>query len=143
MRGTLCLTPCGEVPMVHNCGNSDFRLSCTCSVVAESWAATRHSAYHIRPLVSASVFAFSLHCVHPVLSPSSGAKMSYSEKPSKAIDLSHHLSDVSRARGVSPLKGLARYLERPGMISLAGGMHLSMRTRRWFSVSCICSIWKT
>ncbi|KAM5534779.1 hypothetical protein V8D89_011495 [Ganoderma adspersum] len=57
-----------------------------------------------------------------MLSPSSRAKMSYSEKPSKAIDLSHHLSNVSRARGLSPLKGLARYLERPGLISLAGGM---------------------
>ena len=49
--------------------------------------------------------------------------MSYSEKPSKAIDLSHHLSDVSRARGLSPLKGLARYFDRPGLISLAGGEH--------------------
>lgn len=61
--------------------------------------------------------------VHLMLSPSSRAKMSYSEKPSKAIDLSHHLSNVSRARGLSPLKGLARYLERPGLISLAGGEH--------------------
>ena len=39
----------------------------------------------------------------------------------KAIDLSHHLSDLSRARATSPLKGLARYFGRPGLISLAGG----------------------
>ncbi|CCL98270.1 uncharacterized protein FIBRA_00264 [Fibroporia radiculosa] len=45
-----------------------------------------------------------------------------SEKRQKAIDLSHHLSDLSRARGVSPLKGLAKYFGRPGVISLAGGL---------------------
>lgn len=43
------------------------------------------------------------------------------QKIQKAIDLSHHLSDVSRARNVSPLKGLARFFGRPGLISLAGG----------------------
>lgn len=47
--------------------------------------------------------------------------MNSAEKP-KAIDLSHHLSDVSRARATSPLKGLARFFGRPGLISLAGGM---------------------
>lgn len=41
----------------------------------------------------------------------------------KAVDLSHHLSDLSRARAVSPLKGLARYFERPDIISLAGGTY--------------------
>lgn len=44
------------------------------------------------------------------------------EKQQKAIDLSHHLSDVALARQTSPLKGLARFFGRPGMISLAGGM---------------------
>ncbi|KAL4247015.1 Class-I pyridoxal-phosphate-dependent aminotransferase-like protein [Abortiporus biennis] len=44
------------------------------------------------------------------------------EKREKAIDLSHHLSDLSRAREVSPLKGLARYFGKPGVISLSGGM---------------------
>ncbi|KAL7282645.1 hypothetical protein ACG7TL_004118 [Trametes sanguinea] len=48
--------------------------------------------------------------------------MQSSEKRQKAIDLSHHLSDLSRARATSPLKGLARYFGRPGLISLAGGM---------------------
>lgn len=43
------------------------------------------------------------------------------EKRQKAIDLSHHLSDVSRARQTSPLKGLGKYNGRPGLISLAGG----------------------
>lgn len=45
-----------------------------------------------------------------------------SEKRSKAIDLSHHLSDVSLARKVSPLKYLSKYQRVPGMISLAGGL---------------------
>lgn len=45
-----------------------------------------------------------------------------SEKRQKAIDLSHHLSYVSRARTTSPLKGLSKYMGRPGLISLAGGM---------------------
>lgn len=44
------------------------------------------------------------------------------EKQQKAIDLSHHLSDLSRRRTVSPLKGLAKYMGKPGVIALAGGM---------------------
>ncbi|KAI0329543.1 PLP-dependent transferase [Cubamyces sp. BRFM 1775] len=47
--------------------------------------------------------------------------MQSSEKRQKAVDLSHHLSDVARARATSPLKGLARYFGRPGLITLAGG----------------------
>ncbi|KAI0650413.1 PLP-dependent transferase [Trametes meyenii] len=43
------------------------------------------------------------------------------EKQQKAIDLSHHLSKVALARETSPLKGLARYFGRPGLITLAGG----------------------
>lgn len=39
-----------------------------------------------------------------------------------AIDLSHHLSRLSKARQTSPLKGLARYWGKPGLISLAGGV---------------------
>jgi hypothetical protein len=39
----------------------------------------------------------------------------------EAIDLSHHLSKVSRERRVSPLKGLQKYFGKPGIISLAGG----------------------
>lgn len=38
-----------------------------------------------------------------------------------AIDLSHHLSEVSKNRGLSPLKGLQKYFGKPGMLSLAGG----------------------
>lgn len=45
-----------------------------------------------------------------------------SEKQTKAIDLSHHLSVLSRARVTSPLKGLAKYMGNPNMIALAGGM---------------------
>ncbi|KZT05602.1 PLP-dependent transferase [Laetiporus sulphureus 93-53] len=44
------------------------------------------------------------------------------ENRQKAIDLSHHLSELSKARATSPLKGLARYYGRPGLISLAGGV---------------------
>ncbi|EJD01652.1 PLP-dependent transferase [Fomitiporia mediterranea MF3/22] len=44
------------------------------------------------------------------------------DKLPKAIDLSHHLSELSKARQTSPLKGLAKYFGQPGIISLAGGM---------------------
>ncbi|KAJ7507762.1 pyridoxal phosphate-dependent transferase [Mycena galericulata] len=40
----------------------------------------------------------------------------------EAIDLSHHLSQLSRARQTSPLKGLAKYLGQPGLLILAGGL---------------------
>ncbi|KAJ6599100.1 pyridoxal phosphate-dependent transferase [Mycena vulgaris] len=40
----------------------------------------------------------------------------------EAIDLSHHLSDLSKARQTSPLKGLQKYWGKPGLISLAGGL---------------------
>ncbi|KAJ7368276.1 pyridoxal phosphate-dependent transferase [Mycena albidolilacea] len=43
-------------------------------------------------------------------------------KPEEAIDLSHHLSALAKARQTSPLKGLFRYWGRPGLISLAGGL---------------------
>ncbi|KAF9451689.1 PLP-dependent transferase [Macrolepiota fuliginosa MF-IS2] len=39
-----------------------------------------------------------------------------------AIDLSHHLSKVARARVISPLKELQKYLGRSDIISLAGGL---------------------
>ena len=48
--------------------------------------------------------------------------LSENEKLPKAIDLSHHLTEVSKSRETSPLKGLARYFGKPGIISLAGGM---------------------
>ncbi|KAF9651722.1 PLP-dependent transferase [Thelephora ganbajun] len=47
--------------------------------------------------------------------------MSAGDRP-KSIDLSHHLSDVSKARLPSPLKGLAKYISTPGLIPLAGGL---------------------
>jgi len=37
------------------------------------------------------------------------------------IDLSHHLSEVSKNRELSPLKGLQKYFGKPGILSLAGG----------------------
>ncbi|KAF8195928.1 pyridoxal phosphate-dependent transferase [Mycena galopus ATCC 62051] len=40
----------------------------------------------------------------------------------EAIDLSHHLSALAKARATSPLKGLQRYWGKPGLISLAGGL---------------------
>ncbi|KAK0453901.1 pyridoxal phosphate-dependent transferase [Armillaria borealis] len=45
----------------------------------------------------------------------------YSEKVPEAIDLSHHLSEVSKARAISPLKGLQKYMTKPGLITMAGG----------------------
>ncbi|KAJ7095348.1 pyridoxal phosphate-dependent transferase [Mycena belliarum] len=40
----------------------------------------------------------------------------------EAIDLSHHLSDLAKARQTSPLKGLQKYLGKPGLLMLAGGL---------------------
>ncbi|EKM59753.1 uncharacterized protein PHACADRAFT_250454 [Phanerochaete carnosa HHB-10118-sp] len=45
-----------------------------------------------------------------------------SETGRKAIDLSNHLSELSKRRKVSPLKGLAKYMNNPNVIPLAGGM---------------------
>ncbi|KDQ64466.1 hypothetical protein JAAARDRAFT_201799 [Jaapia argillacea MUCL 33604] len=45
-----------------------------------------------------------------------------SEKKENAIDLSYHISDLARSRQTSPLKGLSKYMGRPGVISLAGGL---------------------
>jgi aromatic amino acid aminotransferase I len=39
----------------------------------------------------------------------------------KALDHSHHLSDLANRRQVSPLKGLQKYFRQPGMLMLAGG----------------------
>ncbi|EJD35692.1 PLP-dependent transferase [Auricularia subglabra TFB-10046 SS5] len=46
--------------------------------------------------------------------------MSSTELP-KAIDLTHHLSDLARARESTPLLGLVKYWGKPGVVSLAGG----------------------
>ncbi|GAA5900164.1 hypothetical protein JCM5296_001475 [Sporobolomyces johnsonii] len=40
----------------------------------------------------------------------------------KAIDLSHHLSSLSKSRHLSPLKDIFKYMKHEGMISLAGGL---------------------
>ncbi|GAA6028362.1 hypothetical protein JCM8097_006994 [Rhodosporidiobolus ruineniae] len=39
-----------------------------------------------------------------------------------AIDLSHHLNEVSKSRFASPLKDIMKYMMEPGMLSLAGGL---------------------
>jgi hypothetical protein len=39
----------------------------------------------------------------------------------KALDLSHHLSELAKRRQVSPLKGIFKYAFKPGIIMLAGG----------------------
>ncbi|KAL0949926.1 hypothetical protein HGRIS_009954 [Hohenbuehelia grisea] len=39
----------------------------------------------------------------------------------KAIDLSHHLSVIARARRPSPLKDLQRFFGKPGIIAMGGG----------------------
>jgi len=44
------------------------------------------------------------------------------EKLLEPVDLSHHLSQIARARAPSPLKDLQRYYGKPGIISLAGGL---------------------
>lgn len=40
---------------------------------------------------------------------------------SNAIDLSHHLSDLAKNRTESPLKGMWKYMGKPGLIVMAGG----------------------
>jgi len=44
------------------------------------------------------------------------------EKRTKSIDLSHHISELSKARVTSPLKGLQKYFSQPGILTLAGGL---------------------
>ena len=40
----------------------------------------------------------------------------------KAVDLSHHLSDVAKNRQPSSLKAFYKYWRKPGVIGLAGGV---------------------
>ncbi|KAG1755732.1 pyridoxal phosphate-dependent transferase [Suillus lakei] len=47
------------------------------------------------------------------------------EKYTKSIDLSHHLSELSKARVISPLKGLNKYKSQPGILALAGVLRIS------------------
>ncbi|KAI0089178.1 PLP-dependent transferase [Irpex rosettiformis] len=44
------------------------------------------------------------------------------EKRPQAIELSHHLSDLAKARQVSPLKGLQKFMLNKDTIVLAGGL---------------------
>ena len=43
------------------------------------------------------------------------------EKRPQAINLEHHLSDLAKARKVSPLKGLQKFILGKDTIVLAGG----------------------
>jgi hypothetical protein len=49
------------------------------------------------------------------------ASEKFASSQGEAVDLSHHLSRVARERMLSPLKGLQKYFDKPGVISLAGG----------------------
>lgn len=42
-----------------------------------------------------------------------------------AVELGHHLSELSKRRKTSPLKGMQKYLTKPGTLMLAGGSSLS------------------
>lgn len=58
----------------------------------------------------------------------------------KAIDLSHHLSDLANARQVSPLKGLQKYF-KPDAIQFAGGEHLFVSSfHLWSLVSHVVAL---
>lgn len=46
--------------------------------------------------------------------------------PQLTMDLSHHINVKSRARHPSPMKDIIKYLGNEGMISLAGGMLVSL-----------------
>ncbi|KZV91193.1 PLP-dependent transferase [Exidia glandulosa HHB12029] len=39
-----------------------------------------------------------------------------------AVELGHHLSELSKRRKTSPLKGMQKYLTKPGTLMLAGGL---------------------
>ena len=42
----------------------------------------------------------------------------------KAVDLTHHLSEVAKNRQPSSLKAFYKYWRKPGVIGLAGGMKI-------------------
>ncbi|EJD36919.1 PLP-dependent transferase [Auricularia subglabra TFB-10046 SS5] len=44
------------------------------------------------------------------------------EKLADAVDLTHHLSELSKRRKTSPLKGMQKYMTKPGTLMLAGGL---------------------
>ncbi|GAA5913545.1 uncharacterized protein JCM6883_004449 [Sporobolomyces salmoneus] len=59
------------------------------------------------------------------------------DKPN-AIDLSHHLSELSKKRVASPLKGMYKYFLQPGIIQLSGGLpHPSVFPFESISVSSL------
>ena len=47
-----------------------------------------------------------------------------------AVDLTHHLSELSKRRQTSPLKGLQKYFMKPGTLQLAGGASSSALSLR-------------
>lgn len=47
-----------------------------------------------------------------------GSTGTRSETGRMAIDLSHHLSELAKARRLSPLKTFSKYMGLPGIISL-------------------------
>lgn len=50
--------------------------------------------------------------------------MQYLEKQralGEAVELSHHLSELSKRRKTSPLKGMQKIVLKPGTIKMAGG----------------------
>jgi aromatic amino acid aminotransferase I len=55
----------------------------------------------------------------------------------KALDHTHHLSQLAIRRDVSPLKGLFKYAGKPGMLILAGGKG---STRFWITCAHDCMI---
>lgn len=58
----------------------------------------------------------------PSSSAPRGAASSRTADLPKAIDLSHHISELAKARRLSPLKTFSKYMGRNGLISLAGGL---------------------
>ncbi|GAA5856155.1 hypothetical protein JCM8547_003007 [Rhodosporidiobolus lusitaniae] len=74
-------------------------------------------SYTISTLCGPSTFP------RPSSSSSAGfiSNSSLDDKPN-AIDLSDHLSVLAKSRMQSPLKGLYKYFQRPGILILAGGL---------------------
>jgi hypothetical protein len=53
------------------------------------------------------------------------------EELPKAVDLSHHLSELAKNRQPSPLKSFYKYWRKPGVIGLGGGMEHCREIVEW------------
>jgi hypothetical protein len=106
----------------------DRRASCRPLVGPDHAERLRRSAYLVPAAATACISVSSLDprpeaSFVPPHSPQQSTAMASTTqtRERKALDHSHHLSELSNRRTVSPLKGLFKYMQKPGIIALAGG----------------------